>query len=323
MTTKFLIRPLKTNALLREEPYKKGKSTFCIESKWKECLIIVDKKPKSKNIDSKKVTVLNIPTLIDHRYDYKKKLVTSDGMSDSDKKLIRKKYRDNDLYSIDDDGWKSSKEIYTLFGDFEIKEVPVHELTLFTSEVEGLVMSITKKQFDEYRTVGMPYSDYEEFEGSTEYCSPIFDEMTSLSVDDVEIPNFQKLFKQKYDQAAKEYEIEFPPSKKSNKKNAKSNLSYAVVGDRWIKRSWYKLTIYEEFDFSKIVVHISRDNLFGQNSYVETFTLSYGDVEFDFSENYGANADSEELMSSDGKRFDFEVLDEVYDEDEEEDEDDD
>ena len=38
MTTKFLILPLKRNALLREEPYKKGKSTFCIESEWKACL---------------------------------------------------------------------------------------------------------------------------------------------------------------------------------------------------------------------------------------------------------------------------------------------
>jgi len=310
------------NALLREGSYKKGKSTFCIESKWKECLIIIDKKPKSKNIDAKKVTVLNNPILIDHQYDYKKKLVISESVSDGDKKLIRKKYRDNDLYSIDDDGWKSSKETYTLLGDFEIKEVPVHELNLFTSEVEGLVMSITQKQFDEYRTVGMPYSDYEEFEGSAEYCSPIFDEMTSLSIDDVEIPNFQKLFKQKYVQAVKEYEIEFPPSKKSNKRNAKSNLSYAVVGDRWVKRSWYKLTIYEEFNFSKIIIHISRDVLFGQDSYAETFRLSYGDIEFDFYENDGANSDSCELMTSDGKSVDFEVLDEEYDEDEEDEEDD-
>jgi hypothetical protein len=317
MATKFLIRPLKINALLQEESYKKGKSTFCIESKWKECLIIVDKKPKSKNIDSKKVTVLNNPKLIDHQYDYKKKLVLSEGMADSDKKLIRKKYRDNDLYSIDDDdGWKSLKETYTLLGDFEIKEVPVHELTLFTSEVEGLGMSITKKQFDEYRTVGMPYLDFEEFEGSTEYCAPIFNEMTSLSVDDVEISNFQKLFKQKYDQAAKDYEIEFPPNKKSNKKSTKSNLSYAVIGDRWIKRSWYKLTIYEEFDFSKIIIHISRNRLFGQDAHVETFTLSYGDVEFDFYQNDGANSDSYELRSSDGKSVGFEVLDEEYDEDE-------
>ena len=321
MNTKFLIRPRKMNALLREESYKKGKSTFCIESKWKECLIIIDKKPKSKNIDSKKVTVLNNPILIDHQYDYKKKLVISERVLDSDKQLIRKRYRDNNLYFIDDDGWKSSKETYTLLGDFEIKEVPVHELTLFTSEVEGLVMSITKKQFDEYRTVGMPHSDYEEFEGSAEYCSPIFDEMTSLSVDDVEIPNFQKLFKQKYDQAVNEYEIEFPPSKKSNKRNAKSNLSYAVVGDRWVKRSWYKLTIYEEFNFSKIIIHISRDVLFGQDSYAETFRLSYGDIEFDFYENDGANSDSCELMTSDGKSVDFEVLDEDYDEDEEDEDD--
>jgi hypothetical protein len=137
-----------------------------------------------------------------------------------------------------------------------------------------------------------------------------------------EIPNFQKLFKQKYDQAVKEYEIEFPPSKKSNKKNAKSNLSYAVVGDRWIKRSWYKLTIYEEFDFSKIIIHISRDVLFGQDSYAETFRLSYGDIEFDFYENNGANSDSCELMSSDGKSVGFEVLDEEYDDEDEENDDD-
>ena len=44
--------------------------------------------------------------------------------------------------------------------------------------------------------------------------------------------------------------------------------------------------------------------------------MSYGDVEFDFYQNDGANSDSYELRSSDGKSVGFEVLDEEYDEDE-------
>jgi hypothetical protein len=69
-------------------------------------------------------------------------------------------------------------------------------------------MSISKYQFNEYRTEGMPYSDYAAFEDSVEFNGPIFDELTSLSVDDVEISDFQKIFSKKYDLALKQYEKE-------------------------------------------------------------------------------------------------------------------
>jgi hypothetical protein len=320
MSTKFLINPKRKNSLIKQEFYKKGKQSFYIESKWNECSILFDKKPKSKIVDGKKVTSLKNVNFKDGRFNEKERLVIPDDVSAEDKKVLRKKFKDFSFYSIDDYGWKQSKEIYTLCGEFDIKEVPVHKLTLHTSEIEGLVMSITKEKFDEYRTVGMPYSDYEEYEDSVEYSGPIFDELTSLSVDGVEISDFQKIFGKKYDLALKEYEKEHSPIKKTNKKITKSNISYAVVGDRWIKRSWYVLTIYEEFDFSKIVINISRDYLFGNDKFRETFTLSYGDIDFDFHENNGANSDSCELMSSDGKIVGFELLDEDYDDEYEDEE---
>ncbi|MCF8194587.1 MAG: hypothetical protein K9J38_01180 [Polynucleobacter sp.] len=321
MSTKFLITPKRKNSLIKQEFYKKGKLSFYIESKWDECSILLDKKPKSKMVDGKKVTTLKNISFKDSEFNKKERLVIPDDFSNDDKKILRKQFKDHNFYSIDDYGWKNSKETYTLFGEFSIEEVPVHVLTLFTSEIEGLEMSISKEQFDEYRTVGMPYSDYEEFEDSVYYSGPIFDELTSLSVDDVEISDFEKIFSKKYDLALKQYEKERPPIIKSNKKIAKSNICYAVVGGRWIKRSWYKLTIYEEFDFSKMVINISRDYFFGQNNYSETFTLSYGDIDFDFYENNGTNSDSCELMSSDGKIYSFEILDdedeEAYDSDDE------
>ena len=73
-------------------------------------------------------------------------------------------------------------------------------------------MRISKEKFDEYKTNGMPFEDYQEFDGESEYCRPIFDDLTSLSIDDIELPEFQKLFKEKYSIAVKTYESLHPHS---------------------------------------------------------------------------------------------------------------
>jgi hypothetical protein len=166
----------------------------------------------------------------------------------------------------------------------------------------------------------MPYEDYLEFDGESEYCSPCFDERTMLSVNNIEFKDFQKLFKVKYDQAVKQYDKEHPKSKDTNNKKG-SEHTFAIVGERWIKRAWYSLTIYEEFDFSKLEIHISREQNFGRNSYVEIFSLSYDGKEFEFQENHGANSEEMCLMTSDGKVKDFEILEEEYENDDEDDED--
>ena len=192
-------------------------------------------------------------------------------------------------------------------------------MTLFSSELEGLLQIITKEKFDDYAKNGMPYEDYLEFDGEAEYCSPTFDERTMLLLNDVEISSFQKVFKEKYDKTLSNYNKQYPIKKDLNKKQ-KSELKYAIVGERWIKRAWYTLTIYEEFDFSKLEIHISREKYFGRDDFAEIFTLSYNGKEFEFLENYGANSEEIYLMSSDGKIKDFEVLGEEYDGDDDEDE---
>jgi hypothetical protein len=89
---------------------------------------------------------------------------------------------------------------------------------------------------------------------------------------------------------------------------------YEVVGiyednESWIKRSWCELTIYEDFDFSKLQIYISRDDIFGSDSYVETFSLNYGEFDFEFRENYGANSSETYIVDSNGKQTEFEIID--------------
>ena len=322
MTTKFLITPKRKNSLIKQEFYKKGKQSFYIESKWNECSILLDKKPKSKIVDGKKITSLKNVNFKDGRFNEKERLVIPDDVSAEDKKIIRKKFKDFSFYSIDDYGWKQSKEIYTLLGEFDIKEVPVNQLTLFSSENEYLVMKITKEKFNEYKDNGMPYEDYNEFEGETEVCAPNFDERVSLSIDGEDIPNIYELLQLKYNEAVKQYQNKNPVVKKSKKKIKGSDLEYAVIDERWIKRSEYFLTIYEEFDIDKLVINVSRDDVFGRDYYVETFTLSYGEEEFEFLENSGVDVSSACLITSNGNEYSFDVLDEEFDDGDEQDDED-
>ena len=82
-----------------------------------------------------------------------------------------------------------------------------------------------------------------------------------------------------------------------------------LVNESWIKRSWYELTIYEDFDFSKLKMYISRDCIFGSDAYVETFSLNYDEINFEFRENYGANSSETYIIDSNGKQTGFEIID--------------
>ena len=320
MSNKFLVIPKKKYSLVKQEVYKKGKLTFYIENKYQNPEILLDVEINLKKYDPITGLVLKNYSFKDGEYDYKTKLVITDEITTEDTKLIKRHYRKNEMYLIDEHGWKQSKKISILSGNFDIKKVSVNELTLFSGELEGLLQIISKEKFDDYEKNGMPYEDYLEFDGESEYCSPFFDERTMLSINDIEFNDFQKLFKEKYDQAVKQYEKEHPKSKDTKNKKV-SDLTYAIVGERWIKRAWYSLTIYEEFDFSKLEIHISREQNFGRNSYVEIFSLSYDGKVFEFQENYGANSEEIFLMTSDGKEKDFEILEEEYEIDDEDDED--
>ena len=85
---------------------------------------------------------------------------------------------------------------------------------------------------------------------------------------------------------------------------------YVALSDRWIKRSWYELNIYEPFDAGKLAVDVEIDEVFGIKDPVEVFQLYYDGVELVFRENYGVNAEDTYLLSSSGERRNFNVLEE-------------
>jgi len=164
-------------------------------------------------------------------------------------------------------------------------------------------MNVSKEKFIEYRYVGMPADDYYDFTNSEDYCDAIYDELTTLTVDDVEVTEFTSFMDAAYAEFVKQQS-----KKKARKTAAKSpELSYAVAGERWIKRSWYKVTINEEFDISKLAVLFYRNEHFG-GSHRDTFALTYDKKEVELHKSYDSNADTEYLITSGGEQFDFSVF---------------
>lgn len=312
MTNIYLVTPQKSNSLIKEEIYKKGKITFSVFSTWKKCVLLVDRVPKSKVIDDIKVTeFLNIQ-FKENEYEFENKLVLPIELSNNEKLKIKNIIKDGFTWMLDSEGWKSKKSIYKLYGEFSAVSVPVHKLTLFTSEIELVHRSITSEEFNEYSKNGMPRSL---FEDSVETSSPIFDELTSLSIDEVEIPEFNKNFKIKYDLAVKDAAFDPPPA---NIKLKSKQIQYAVIGESWIKRSWYDLVIYEKFDFSKIEISVSRDYVFGKGTCYETFTIQYNGIDFLFRENWGANSSEYSLIDHKGNEINFNLIDDDEGDDDDE-----
>ena len=178
-----------------------------------------------------------------------------------------------------------------------------HEIVLFTSQIEYLCMNISKEKFIEYRDVGMSADDYYDFTNSEDYCDAIYDELTTLTVDDVEVTEFTSFMDAAYAEFLKQQSSE--ASTKTPEKP--SELTYAVAGERWIKRSWYKVTIKEEFDISKLDVSFYRNKHFG-GSHRDTFALTYDEKDVELHESYDSNADTEYLVTSGGEKTDFIVI---------------
>jgi hypothetical protein len=312
----YLVTPQKSNSLVKEEIYKKGKLKLTILSTWKKCVILVDSIPKSKTIDGLKITEFKNIEFKANRYDFKNSLNLPDELSKNEKSKIKEILKDGFTWMLDREGWKSIKSVYKVRGEFNSINVPVHKLTLRTSQIELVHRSITSEEFEDYSKNGMPRSL---FEDSILTSDPKFDELTSLYIDEVELPEFSKNFKIKYDQAVIDDNFKFPKIKTKAKKN---EIDYAVIGESWIKRSCYDLIIYEEFDFSKLEILISRDYLFGKETCYETFSLQYNEIDFQFREHWGANSSDYALIDSNGNETELNLIDddeEYEDEDEDED----
>jgi hypothetical protein len=306
MAKKYLITPKKQNTLIQKEFYRKGKKFFYIETVWYKPEIVVDKKPNLKAFNPTEGFLLNTFKFKSGELDSKSKLVVPDNIVDTEAKKIKNEYRKYG-YIFDIEGWESAETEIRVFGDLDIEETPYHLITLFSSEIEVLLMKISKDQYQSYLSEGLPQDQYDELEQNAEISGSIYDESTIIDIDGTEIPNFHKLFKPKYIHSVKEYEKKY--GTKLNNKNKKVKIEYAVVGERWIKRSWFTLEIFEEFDISNLKIEISRDVYFGRTDYIDTFSLNYAGKEFEFKENYGADSDDYYLMTSAGERNHFDIID--------------
>jgi hypothetical protein len=307
MKNVFLITPKKNNSLLKEEIYKKGKHVFSILTSWKKCVLIVDKVPKPQLIDGVKTTEFANIDFKEGEYDCKQTLMLADKSGDAENKKIRKIFKDGFYhYSFLDEGWKLHKIVYRLKGELSSQNVPVHKITLCTAQIELVYQVLSKAEFEDFAANGMPQSLYDDAVDNTGF---IFDASTGLSIDDLELQDFQNQFKVKYDKAVEDANFGEAPVSKAKE------IQYAVVGESWTNRSWYDLTIYEDFDFSKIEVVVLRDYVFGKNVCYETFSIMYGESEFEFRENFGADSTDYCLIDSNGNQKDLTLFDDDDDDD--------
>jgi len=309
----FLISPQAANALIKEDVYQKGQLKLSIISTWKKCVVLAESIPKSKMIDGIKFTEFKNIDFKENRSGFTRKLILPSEMDKSAALKLKRIFRDGFTWVIEREGWRHKKSSYKLRGEFSANSVPVHNLTLATSEIELVYRAITPSEFEDFSKNGMPRSL---FEDSVETSSPIFDDLTSLTIDEVEIPYFNKDFKIKYDQAIDQAKFE-PLASKSESQN--QEIKYAVIGESWIKRAWYDLTIFESFDLSKLNISISRNYIYGKNIFYDTFDLAYDGVEFEFRENWGASSSQFALIDNRGNESNLILFDDEDGDSEDED----
>lgn len=327
MSTEYIVTPKEINSFVREETYKKGKLKFTVLSTWKTCKIIFTGAiPKAKTIKNVRVTRLKRRSFYfdENEFDYTSILVLPHKLAEDIKELINNSYEQREFTDLKNGGWILSKIVYKLLGDFNV--VPIHEITLFSMMYQIDQRNITKAEFEEYSINGMPQRLYYDICGnsgvvfapvysSDEYCIP------TLSIDnDNDIPEFYEHFKIKYEEAKKNpYVLCAGPYQ--NVEDSE-DIQYAVVEYNWVKRSWWNLTIFGDFDLQKISVSVSRSYIFESDEhFFETFDIYYDNQDFEFREHFGSNWQESFLINSNGEREDFDIYDDEADAGHEEDDD--
>lgn len=182
-------------------------------------------------------------------------------------------------------------------------EKPSRELVLFTSQIEYQCLEISKSEFIDFNESGVLNDTYVEFQDSMDYCEPVYDEITTLLLDDVELKEFNTFMESEFTKYLDSKSLKEAPIKPKE-----DSIAYAVAGEKWYKRSLYKMRITENFDAKKLKVTFYR-NFHFDGSFRDTFTLFYYEQQFEFAESYDSNVDIEYLTSSIGQRFDFTVSD--------------
>ena len=292
--------------------YKRNKKDFFyIEKTFITGKIVTKSPPKMNN---KTETLL----VSDYRFpvipDSTSKLVLSKTLSAKDKKEIRKAFQEYcrmwkgitqppELHIPDFELESDCIEIYT---PCKIKEVLEATLKLFCTRVEYCLLNLSKADFTQYSSSGMPYTQFDYLDStdsSTVASGAFFDEQTRLSVNDDEIPKSYKLLKGLISQGKKKT----PPPKASARPK---ECAYAAVSEKMMNNAWWALTIYGPLDPSKLEAVVHYNFVKGISKPIETVCLFYDGQALRFLEELESNYDDMYLVDQQGKRHSFEVLEE-------------
>ena len=186
------------------------------------------------------------------------------------------------------------------------------ELLLTSALTEVCELQVDKKMFKKLTKTGVTEDEYDEIkdelESSTEFYSMVYDESyprISLEIDGEIDESFEKQFDELYKNASQEINTNKNIANSQNE----TEIRYALLWDRYYKRSFWKLTISEVFDPSKISIELNTETMIGGNEYTG-FILYYDGKEFEFSSDHGFDVDDIMLLDSEDKRYSIEIKDE-------------
>jgi hypothetical protein len=183
------------------------------------------------------------------------------------------------------------------------------ELLLTSPLTEVCELQVDKKMFKKLTKTGVTEDEYDEIkdelESSTEFYSLVYDECyprISLEIDGEVDESFEKQFDELYKNASQEI--------KTNKNIANSQneteIRYALLWDRYYKRTFWKLTISERFDSSKFSIELNTEAMISGNEYTG-FIPYYDGKEFEFSSDHGFDVGDISLLDSNNQSYPIEI----------------
>ena len=185
-----------------------------------------------------------------------------------------------------------------------------HKVTLFSSQIQICVKSITKKQFSSIKSKGITYDEScDLLEGCSLIDGAEFDERAVIDIDGKDLPDSRKTLSVLFKKARKKALAARRKSLDSSKAAFPKKHCYAVsIGH--IKRSWSTLEIKSAFDPAKLDVLVELTEVVGLENPVETFQVLYEHSRLVFDENDGVSHWDNYLVSDTGKIVDIDILEE-------------
>ena len=192
----------------------------------------------------------------------------------------------------------------------ELKTTSI-ELLLTSPLTEVCELKIDKKLFKKLTKTGVTQDEYdellEELESETEFYSLFYDSnypRLSLEIDGELNELFEKYFDVIYQSAIVNSKV----NQISSTDSIQTDVQYALLWDRYYKRSFWKLTINEVFDPAKFTIELNTETMIGGNDYIG-FIPYYDGKEFDFSSDHGFDVDEIMLLDSNNDNYNIKIKD--------------